>query len=364
MIYLRKNKQDAKYNEPNMQKDFYLQNEMILFDEFYNNYKKCLYPIKDEYINWVLYQLSDICTKCLIAKELIYPVRRIRFSYKRLHGIINMSAFISENEIQNSNKEFIIRFEKDMNECLKDFVKEVKKTLIVPENKRFFRALKKNDYEKYLKILISTFFYVGLWSNLRIKPVKVETFNISGENELTVYNFFDIKIGYINTSEQIERLINNTAEFLKDRIQESFEDYKRLFELVLDRNKQIEILNEKGLVFTGEKKEEMQNQFLGLHNNIHFQKIKDICPTFEKHIFILIQKGILKYSDNILLGVTEDTWRTYYYASFLEIYYGDFKKVIKQDYMMLFGINDERKLEKRADPSYSSFQSIQNILNN
>lgn len=364
MIYLRKNKEDAKYNDPNLEKGNYLQNEMILFEEYYNWYAKNIYTSENEdSIKWNLYQLADICTKCLIAKQLLYPVRKIKITQKEIKKEINISKFISKAEIESYEKDFISSFEKDMDECIEDFVTEVSKMLKIPAKLLYYKRLRKSNYDKYLKIVISSFFYIGLWSNLRIKPEVMDSISVPKFDTISELNYFDVRLRYINNSEKFLQIIPNTPAFISDRIQESFRDYKKLFGLNKKKKLQMDEITSKGYIFK-ENEKEKQLQFYSIHENVHFKKIVAICLNFERDIYILIKSDILIYSNGILQGSTKDSWLTYYYAAFFDLSLKEYKKVLKEDFMKLFGITNERVLEKRNDSAYSSFQIIEEIINN
>lgn len=364
MIYLRKNKEDAKYNDPNLEKGNYLQNEMILFEEYYNWYAKNIYTSEnEESIKWNLYQLADICTKCLIAKQLLYPVRKIKITQKEIKKEINITKFISKAEIESYEKDFISSFEKDMDECIEDFVTEVSKMLKIPAKLLYYKRLRKSNYDKYLKIVISSFFSIGLWSNLRIKPEVKDSISVPKFDTISELNYFDVRLRYINNSEKFLQIIPNTPAFISDRIQESFRDYKKLFELNKKKKFQMDEITSKGYIFK-ENDKEKQLQFYSIHENMHFKKIVAICLSFERDIYILIKSDILIYSNGILRGRTKDSWLSYYYASFFDLSLKEYKKVLKEDFMKLFGITNERVLEKKNDPAYSSFKIIEEILKN
>lgn len=344
MIYLRKEKTDQQfYSNQNLILD--LQNQMILFDEYFEQIRENLFinKVKAGDIEFKLFQLMDIYLRCMVIyKGLVLPNEKAKLNFflnfsnsYELKEYVYFTAIISSSQIDELPSDIKTLLDKNFYETLDDFAKEHK---YVIEN---YLSLKTKD-ENFLQIYISALFASGLCSHIGacLKPGRTifELKKANGEYE-RFFDLVDNSLLYeIDSNQSFIKEIKDKPEFFKNKALKSYDYFVKLTELYLKMKNMKFYLEEKKFLFN-ETEEEVQKQFIKLQGNTDFQIIKNNCSAFEDYCYILIKAHILEFKNEKLIPVSNTAWAKYYCGEFLHDENLELKKHIPQidrNFMNLF----------------------------
>ncbi|MBR5965778.1 MAG: hypothetical protein IK015_06655 [Treponema sp.] len=366
MIYLRKRQDDQPVYE-DFTSDQYLKQDMISFDEYYQSINSSILDQNlESNILWTLFQLVDICLRCIIVYNyLIIPTNKKKNEFfKCFANSVKLSKYVCLTNIiplEQINKipkkvkkifflnynEAMLDFSKENIECIKQYKRNSFK-LIKPSHLRTELAL-------YEKSTVSDILHSGLWSNIRVLPIENRGLNKPHNRKEPIIDFLSDNLLEINDKEQPIKQITDTSEYLKQHAIMAFKDYLKLASCYFDKLSNNEYLEKRCFIFDQQECEEKKH-FLSLLQDHNFIAIKNNCSRFEDYCYILIRAKVLKYENNTLQATKKDSWGAYYPGSFIHDKELDLRVHIPQIniyFMSLFNLKTKNDLKDKEPSTYT-----------